>query len=207
MGEILLKVSGLACLSLINKEDIVHILAPVQLGVGVKGGVKLAIHRLQAYIDQAGADPDICDAFMTANRAMLLDTLFKFKELSPIWRLAHWHLGVANPRYVRMDGGKVLVLHQTEGGPQGDPRMPLLFSLLIAQLHEAVLDGSQCCPARYLDDTAFGAKIDVAADLYDRLTFSSCAGFRRIQGHHAPPSHNNLLWRGYRRKRHGGPAE
>jgi hypothetical protein len=174
----LLKVAGLACLSLIDKEDIIRILAPVQLGVGVKGGVEVAIHRLQAYIDQEGADPDIVllfldisDAFMTANRAKMLEALFKFKELSPIWRLAHWHLSVANPRYVRMDEGRLLVLHQTEGGPQGDPLMPLLFSLLIARLHDAVLTGSHCCPVGFLDDTAFGAKIDVAATLYDRYVY------------------------------------
>ena len=175
IGEIMIKVAGIACLSLISKDAIARILAPVQLGIGVKGGVEVGIHRLQAYCDQEGADPnivtlflDIADAFMTADRAKMLTAVFKFEELSPIWRLAHWHLSTANPRYVRMNHRKMFILHQTVGGPQGDSLMSVLFAVVIGKLHELVLANTPCCPAGILDDTAIGAKIDVAEQIYLR---------------------------------------
>ncbi len=92
MGEILLKVAGLACLSLISKEDIVCIpRAGTIMGcrhprMG-RGGHQQPLKHTS--ITAARCRPrcshlvlDICDAFMTANRAKMRATHLKFKELS-----------------------------------------------------------------------------------------------------------------------------
>ncbi len=93
--------AGIACLSLRDTATIPALLAPVQLSVGVRGGVEVAVHRLQTHVKQRERTPTLSSscsisliAFMKADRSLMLQALFfKFPDLSPIWRLAHLHVG------------------------------------------------------------------------------------------------------------------
>ena len=175
-GEVLLKITGLLCLEKLPKDKLSHLLGPIQLGVAVRGGTEIAIRRLQSYLELEGADSDtiilfldIANAFMTANRAKMLSAVFSFPELQPIWRLVRWHLGSPNPRYLDLDDGSTFSFFQSDGGPQGDVLMPLMFSALIHTLHSRVTASRPCMPAAYLDDTAIGAKVEVGRAVYEDM--------------------------------------
>jgi hypothetical protein len=90
--------------------------------------------------------------------------------LWPIWRIAHWHLQRPNARHLFMSNGEWFSFLQSEGGPQGDPLMPLLFSVLISVLLKAVIDKHRvACAAAYLDDTTTVAKVQTQELVYDDM--------------------------------------
>ena len=171
-GEAILKISGLLVLARMPKSNLAKFLEPFQLGVGVKGGVELAIMRLQRFLEEQGADPDaivlfldIADAFMRADRAKMLSAIYAAPELQPSWHLAHWHLGAPNPRYLPLGDGTVYAFHQSQGGPQGDPLMPLWFCVLMHVLLARILVNVSTA-ACILDDTAAGGHVSTISKLY-----------------------------------------
>jgi ribonuclease HI len=171
-GEAILKVTGLMVLARMPPSGLAALLAPFQLGVGTKGGVEVAIMRLQRYLEEQGADADsivlfldIADAFMRADRAKMLQAIFSMPELRPTWHLAHWHLSAPNPRYLPLADGSVYVFEQTQGGPQGDPLMPLWFCSLIYVLHKRILARATTA-ACILDDTAAAGHVSVVSRIY-----------------------------------------
>jgi hypothetical protein len=171
-GEAILKVSGLLVLQRMPSSRLAELLAPFQLGVGVKGGVEIAIMRLQRYLDEQGADPDavvlfldIADAFMRADRAKMLDAIYSMEELQPSWHIAHWHLSLPNPRHLPLGDGTLYTFAQSQGGPQGDPLMPLWFASLIRVLHARILQKATSA-ACILDDTAAAGHVSIVSDIY-----------------------------------------
>jgi len=173
MVEHLMKVAGLLGLNKLDPKRVEEIMNNVQLAIGTSGGTEIAIQRLQEYIFQTGADPDVvvifldlANAYMMASRKVMLETLFKYVEFQSVWRIARWMLSTPNPRYFMMEDGNMYTVIQYEGGPQGDPLMPFLFSVLMLVLHDLL----NCkAKAGYLDDTAFGDKVQVVAPIYRRI--------------------------------------
>ena len=67
-----------------------QVFAPVQLAVGVPGGVEVAVHMLRAAADVPGnllVQLDITNAFNTRDRQRILDAVLARPELGPIARL------------------------------------------------------------------------------------------------------------------------
>jgi len=124
-----------------DMEKLRKYLKPIQLGIGTRAGVEVAFHQLQTLLELHGADPDIMtiffdikNAYMTANRGLMLDALYKQESLCTIWDLAYWHLSRPAARFLRMSNDEIRVTFQTEGGPQGGVLMPVLFSVMYQEL-------------------------------------------------------------------------
>jgi hypothetical protein len=80
----------------------------------------------------------------------------------------------ANPRFLRMTNGEIFSFFQSEGGPQGDPLMPLPFSILIAKLHQRVLANKTVEAANtYLDDAQAFAHVTVMETIYEEMCATS----------------------------------
>jgi hypothetical protein len=183
-GESLLKLAGIVALQCLADDAIPTAVGPVQLGVGVKGGTSIGSMRFQLFLDQFSDQPDmiallidISDAFMRANRGKMLLALFSHPSLSATWRLFRWHISQSNPRFLRLSDGEVFHFLQQEGGPQGDPLMPLMFSLLMSALLDRVLLDHPVLAAAYLDDTTLGGKVGVVRVIFEemvRLAPSMC---------------------------------
>jgi hypothetical protein len=172
-GEALMKLAGVAVLGVLPDSAVPNAAGPVQLGVGAKGGTSLVAFRFQAFLDAFAHDPDmiallvdISDAFMRASRLKMLEALFLNRDLAPTWRLFRWHISRANPRFLRMSDGELFTFLQKEGGPQGDPLMPLMFSLLMSYLLGRVLQDRPALAAAYLDDTTLGGKVSVVRQIF-----------------------------------------
>jgi len=103
---------------------------------------------------------------MRASRFKMLRALFSKPALAPTWRLFRWHISRDNPRFLRMTDGEIFEFLQKEGGPQGDPLMPLMFSLLMAFLLDRVLASRPALAAAYLDDTTIGGKVPVVRQIF-----------------------------------------
>ena len=177
VGEVLLKVAGKVALAKLDPADVLKAIGPLQIGVGTPSGVEQYLLNIHTALELHANDPeiiamafDIADAFMRANRAKMLQALFEQGGLSPLWRLAHWHMSNRNPRFLHMSNGSVYSFFQSEGGPQGDPLMPLLFSLLIAKLHALVISKQTVAAAKAcLDDTMVVAKVQVMEVIYKEM--------------------------------------
>lgn len=177
VGEPLLKAAGKLVLNKLPRDQVQTAVGPTQVGVGTPSGVERYILSMQAAVEKYANDPafitlslDISDAFMKANRAKIMQALFELPGLAPVWRLARWHLAAANPRFLRMTDGEIFSFLQSDGGPQGDPLMPLMFSVLIAVLHKQVLSGKNVdAAAAYLDDTTLAGLTHVLRPIYEEM--------------------------------------
>jgi len=124
--------ASFAVRSVVHKA--VDVLGPIQLGVGVRGGVEAAVHVLQ----EAILDPerksvilslDIENAFNSLSRAFMLKSLFAIPEFRPIYSLVHWAYRSPSDLLV-LKGGRVLyTLRSSRGVRQGDPLGSLLFAI------------------------------------------------------------------------------
>ena len=173
MVEHIMKIAGLLCLDKINPIDVQRIFEDINLAIGTSGGPAIAIQRFQSFLEDHGASPDIIaifldllNAYMKASRKKMLEKLFEHKEFQPIWRIAHWMLSTPNPRYFSMENGGIFTIHQTEGGPQGDPLMPFLFSVLMLAIHVLL---KTTVKAGFLDDTSFGDRVQTVDPYIDKL--------------------------------------
>ena len=142
-------------------EEMASLLAPRQLGYGVKGGVEAAVHSARLYIhnlkpQQALLKLDFKNAFNSVRRDKMLTAV---SVLAPDL-LPFVHSTYSSPSSLFW-GDKIL--QSSEGVQQGDPLGPLLFCLSLYQLHSQVK--SEFC-VFYLDDVTLGGDLeDVLHDL------------------------------------------
>ena len=71
------------------------ILAPIQLGIGERGGVEKASIFIQALLTDdnlkyPGVATDISNAYNNRERKTMLDALYAEHPLQKVWRLADW---------------------------------------------------------------------------------------------------------------------
>ena len=117
-------------------EEMASLLAPRQLGYGVKGGVEAAVHSARLYIhnlkpQQALLKLDFKNAFNSVRRDKMLTAV---SVLAPDL-LPFVHSTYSSPSSLFW-GDKIL--QSSEGVQQGDPLGPLLFCLSLYQLHSQV---------------------------------------------------------------------
>ena len=138
-------VAKVACKQVVN--EMAELLAPRQLGYGVRGGSEAAVHAARHFINnmdtcQAMVKLDFQNAFNSVRRDRMLEAV---KSLCPpIYTFVH----SAYATQTDLHWGEKII-SSTEGVQQGDPMGPLLFCLL---LHQHSLHLSADFQALYLDD-------------------------------------------------------
>ena len=156
LRRLVAKVAGMKVM-----DEMAALLAPRQLGYGVRNGAEAAVHAARLYL--RNLDPTIAivkldfqNAFNSIRRDKMLEAV---QSLAPDL-MAFVHSAYSSPSTLFW-GDKTL--QSSEGVQQGDPLGPLLFCLSIHQLCSQLK--SELC-LFYLDDvTLGGCKGDILHDL------------------------------------------
>ena len=143
------------------QEEMATLLAPKQLGYGVKSGVEAAIHSARLFLNNISPLKELMkldfeNAFNSLQRDKMLSSV---GELAPdILPFVHSAYSSPSSLYCGND-----ILQSSEGVQQGDPLGPLLFCLSLYHLHSQMR--SEFC-ILYLDDVTLGGNVeDLAHDL------------------------------------------
>ena len=152
------------------------LLAPRQLGYGVKGGAEAAVHAARSYVLDSQLHPpdqqdryllklDFCNAFNSIRRDKMLQAVREFApDLFPLAYSSY-----ASPSLLFWSDK---VIKSAEGVQQGDPLGPLLFCLTI---HPFVsLLSSELC-VWYLDDGTLGDSSRVISKDLDLVVHEGAA--------------------------------
>lgn len=156
LRRLVAKVAGLSVV-----VDMTALLAPRQLGYGVRGGAEAAVHAARKFLsnmdpDHALVKLDFRNAFNSIHRDSMLEAV---RDLSPtIYPFVH--SVYSSPSLLRW-GDRTI--SSAEGVQQGDPLGPLLFCLTIHR-HSLELRSEVCI--MYLDDITLGGSCtDILHDL------------------------------------------
>jgi hypothetical protein len=137
IGEALYRVAARALLVLTGAARINAALRPGQFGVGSPGGVEPAIH-LQRYL--AGrlnyVKVDYKNAFNSVDvNAVINEVRTDFPELDPF---VTWAYGTPSKLLLRLADFTIEVVISARGVRQGCPLSPLLFSLVMRRIVDAI---------------------------------------------------------------------
>ena len=136
--------------------DMVSLLAPRQLGYGVRGGAEAAVHATRQYLNSLQSNHavvklDFRNAFNSIHRDSMLDAV---RDMAPeIYPFVHSTYSSPSSLFW---GDKSLP--SAEGVQQGDPLGPLLFCLSLH--HYGVQLSSELC-VMFLDDITLGGTTEM----------------------------------------------
>ena len=143
------------------KEDLTSLLAPRQLGFGIKGGAEAAVHAARMFVSDLDDNHwivklDFKNAFNSLRRDKML---LAVRELAPAL-YPFVHSSYSSPSSLFWHNS---VLQSSEGVQQGDPLGPLLFCLSIHGLCSQLRSEFNVW---YLDDGSVGGTLeDISHDL------------------------------------------
>ena len=174
MSELFYRIAAQYALGIVTPH-IHSILAPHQFGVGVSDGCTQIIHSLQHSLvspteQLACIGIDITNAFNSISRRAILERLFSYQSLQPLWRIANFgyqehSLLITNANESDADG----TIFSRTGVRQGDPLSALLFSLAIQPHYVAAASlTSRNCHA-FIDDAYFTGSPEQCLAALDHL--------------------------------------
>jgi len=154
-GELLYR---LVAKIIIAVTDCRALLLPQQFGVKTPGGVEPIIRLIeQATHDPAHASSvlyslDFSNAYNTIDRSFLADAVHRFAPR--LTRPIRWVYGSQSPLLIPRSSGGMSLISSAQGVRQGDPLGPLLFSLGMRPIVQALVDrlGPRYSVMAYLDD-------------------------------------------------------
>ena len=159
------------CLNTAVRREAESILAPTQLGVGVRGGCEIAIHTVRSVIDSKGDDSKTCllkvdfkNAFNLISRQIVIDQVTK--HLPGILR---WTLCSLKPESHLRVNDKIIL--SSTGVQQGDPLGPLLFSIALKGLTDSLASHAPLLDLAlfYLDDGVLVGPIEAVSEALEYL--------------------------------------
>jgi hypothetical protein len=117
-----------------------NIFAPLQLGLGTKGGVEAALHVLQwhIYLQRTILKLDVKNAFNSLHRHVALEELFQTPELHECWRLAHFAYSTQSSLIFHPPRQQPTLIPSTRGVRQGDPIGSMMFDVALQPVLSAL---------------------------------------------------------------------
>ena len=146
IGEAWYRFAGICALRECGR-DIGAGLAPLQLGVGTRGGTETVVHALSSALAEGHAvfAIDMRNAFNTVSRQAILEAVKE--RAAPLLPMVQWAYG--RPTALHIVGappGTPPVMSET-GVRQGDPLGPLLFALALQPVLQRVAGGCPDAPS------------------------------------------------------------
>ena len=147
-------VAKLACFRV--SEDMAEVFSPLQLGFGVKGGIKAAVHAGRHFLDSLSPDEavvklDFRNAFNSMRRDRMLHSVLSV--CPAIFPLVFSAYSASSSLFWEDQ-----ILLSSEGVQQGDPLGPLLFCIR-ATLHHFLVLLRSLFRVAYLDDVTLGGSV------------------------------------------------
>ena len=149
--------------------------APFQFALSTKAGVDSVAHMVR-YLTDADAEATILSidgigAYDHISRAAMLKKLHSLPKARSILPFVRLFYSKTSKHQWRDDDGEYHFVEQAEGGEQGDPLMPILFSLgihdVLQMIQEQLHDGEFVFA--FLDDIYVVAKPHRIRKIYDLL--------------------------------------
>ena len=138
VGETLRRLTSRLCCTAARPSLPNLFLRSGQVGVGINSGLEAAIHTLRLFLKRHGGDDDLCclkldmhNAFNECHRSAFLHRIRR--DLPEIVAWVQWCYSSA----AELHFGVHRIL-STAGVQQGDPLGPLLFSLTLLELLDAI---------------------------------------------------------------------
>ena len=177
IGEFLFKLATMYSLEDIGQDIIRSLFPEIQVGVAVKGGAEQALHQIQSLLETADSSHvfikvDFSNAFNSCSRQQLLKSFLSHDVLAPAFNLFFWAYSDPSPLLYYNFDKLEHVLSSSEGGRQGDPLMPLAFSLLAQSLYVKGAEYGTTLVAD-LDDLGIEGPIQSAFASYDKIAASA----------------------------------
>jgi len=137
-------------------------LLPLQLGVAVKAGAEVAVHRVQALLEQglSTLKVDCTNAFNSIHRRAIFESARNFKGLKPALRLIQWAYGGASPLLCMHNFSVALEISSEEGARQGCPLGSLLFCVGLHPRLQNVQDKhANSTITAFIDDISVSSRV------------------------------------------------
>ena len=154
VGELFYRLAGVLVVRKVT-ADAASLLAPHQLGVGVRSGAEQIVHSLQHSLTdtttkRALLKVDISNAFNSCDRARVLRQLYEQPTLSAMWRIADFGYAVPSQLLLQRCEGQHLL--SSNGVRQGDALSAILFCLYLRDVLAKVGVRAQVKVDGFFDD-------------------------------------------------------
>lgn len=170
IGEVLYRLTGLCALTAL--EEIGKSLAPLQLAVGVSGGVEALVHAIRSALEE---DPetalltvDMANAFNTVDRSALLAAV---KKRAPsLLPYVQWSYIAATDLHIMGAPAGTEPVKSRTGVRQGDTLAMLLFGLVLQDVLERTRDAAPAVACLSIaDDVNLVGKVDALRTAFQTL--------------------------------------
>ena len=171
IGEVLYRLAGLCALTAC--EDLGRSLAPLQLAVGVSGGVEALVHAVKSALasdpDAALLSVDMANAFNTLDRSALFDAV---QQRAPsLLAFVQWSYGAPTDLHIVGAPAGTAPIQSRMGVRQGDTLAGLLYALTMQLILERTQAAAPSVATLAIaDDVSLVGKVDQLRQAFHTLT-------------------------------------